>query len=131
VYDEQYNQVAQSEWLSGTRQWTMTAALRRGARYSWRLSVRQTRGLTLVLPSGSAEVRFRVLSGADDWELRYVRGAYPNSHLLLGVTYTRLGLLAEAEEQLRHAKQDNPRSESVGALLENVQHMRPLNQPHP
>jgi DNA-directed RNA polymerase specialized sigma24 family protein len=130
VYDERYNQIAQSEWLPGAQQWSVPSALRRGARYSWRLSVRQN-GRTLVVLPLSSEARFRVLGTAEERQLSVLRGSPEDSHLLLGVSYAQMGLLEQAEEQLRELQKENPESEVGASLLQSVLNLYGPNRPLP
>ena len=129
IYDQQYNLVAQSAWLRGTS-WQLSAVLTRGARYSWQLSLRND-GTEIKIPiPPSPEARFRILGSAEETELNTLRLSRKDSHLVLGVAYAEVGLFDEAVVELGKLRDENPDSETIGALLASVERLREGSSAH-
>jgi hypothetical protein len=75
-----------------------------------------------VAPSPKAQ--FKILEAEKLLELTRLKQHTPISHLALGITYARFGLLAEAEEQLQILARENPNSPVPTRLLRTVQEWR-------
>lgn len=123
VLDADGNQVTQSEELPPTKtQWKAPVPLRRAQIFSWAVTA-VVDGKKVVSPSSSApEIKFAVLSTADFQELSRLRKS--RSHLALGVSYARLGLLDQAEHEFQSLIKLNPDTELPKKLLQNVRNMR-------
>jgi len=122
VLDADFNQVTRSAPLTAT-QWT-TPALRRGIIYSWEVvAVRDGQEVrSPVAPAPRAQ--FKILEADKRLELTNLKKHSPISHLTLGLTYARFGLLAEAEGQLQILARENPNSPVAARLLRTVQEWR-------
>lgn len=126
VLDADGNQVGQSEQLIPAQtQWKAPAALRRGEIFSWVVTA-LVDGKKVVSPSAATpEMKFAVLSTADFKELTRIKKA--NSHLALGVFYSRAGLLNEAEREFESLIKLNPQSELPRKLLQSVRSLKKIN----
>jgi hypothetical protein len=126
VLDANGNHVNESEELPPTKtQWKAPAPLPRGQVFSWTV-VALVDGKKVVSPSASApEMKFAVLSAENFQELTSLKKS--NSHLALGVFYTRAGLLNEAEREFQSLRKLNPQSELVRKLLQGVRSIRKAN----
>jgi hypothetical protein len=126
VLDANGNQVTESEELPPTKtQWKPPAPLRRGQIFSWMVTA-VVDGKKIVSPSASApEMRFAVLSTENFQELTSLQKS--NSHLALGVSYARAGLLNEAEREFQSLVKLNPQSELARKLLQSVRSIRKAN----
>jgi len=123
IYGENYQQAAASGWIRAA-EWQVLRPLQRGARYSWQLNVRG-QGAEFTVPSPPApEARFRVLSGPEEAGIAQLKASGRDSHLLLGIRYAQAGVLDDAELELRAAREQNPQSSAVAALLASVEQMR-------
>jgi len=122
VFDADFNRVTSSAPQTAT-QWT-TPALRRGIIYSWEvLAVREGQEVrSPVAPAPRAQ--FKILETDKLLELTSLKKHSPISHLTLGLTYARFGLLAEAEGQLQIVARENPNSPVATRLLRTVQEWR-------
>lgn len=122
VFDADFNQVTRSAPQTAT-QWT-TPALRRGIIYSWEVvAVREGQEVrSPVAPAPRAQ--FKILEADKRLELTNLKTHSPISHLTLGLTYARFGLLAEAEGQLQILARENPNSPVAARLLRTVQEWR-------
>jgi hypothetical protein len=122
VFDADFNRVTRSTPQTAT-QWT-TPALRRGMIYSWEVvAVRDGQEVrSPVAPEPTAQ--FKVLEEENLRELANLKKYSPISHLALGLTYARFGLLAEAEGQLQILARENPNSPVTTRLLRTVQEWR-------
>lgn len=126
VLDANGNQVSQSEELPPTTtQWEARAPLRRGQIFSW-MVVAVLEGKKVVSPSASApEMKFAVLSTESFHELTILQKSH--SHLALGVSYARAGLLNEAEREFQSLVKLNPQSQLARKLLQSTRSMRKAN----
>jgi Flp pilus assembly protein TadD len=70
-------------------------------------------------------MRFAVLSTENFQELTSLQKS--NSHLALGVSYARAGLLNEAEREFQSLVKLNPQSELARKLLQSVRSIRKTN----
>jgi hypothetical protein len=122
VFDADFNLVTRSTPITVT-QWT-TPALRRGMIYSWEVvAVRDGQAVrSPVAPAPRAQ--FKILEAAKLIELTNLKKHAPISHLTLGLTYARFGLLAEAEGQLQILARENSNSPVATRLLRTVQEWR-------
>jgi hypothetical protein len=119
VFDADFNRVTRSAPQTAT-QWT-TPTLRRGMIYSWEVvAVRNGQEVrSPVVPAPRAQ--FKILEAEKLLELTNLKKHSPISHLTLGLTYARFGLLAEAEGQLQILARENPNSPVATKLLRTVQ----------
>lgn len=126
VSDVNGNQVAESEELPPTKtQWKAPRPLPRGRVFSWTV-IAVVDGKNVVSPSASApEMKFAVVSAENLQELTSLKRS--NSHLALGVYYTRAGLLNEAEREFQSLLKLNPQSELARRLLQSVRSIRKAN----
>ena len=122
VFDADFNRVTRSAPQTATK-WT-TPALRRGIIYSWEVvAVRNGQEVrSPVAPSPRAQ--FKILEADKLIELTKLKKHSPISHLTLGLTYARFGLLVEAEGQLLILARENPNSPVATKLLRTVQDWR-------
>jgi len=122
VFDADFNRVTRSAPQTGT-QWTSTK-LQRGMIYSWEV-VAVRNGQEVRSPVAPApRAQFKVLEAEKLLELTSLKKHSPISHLTLGLTYARFGLLAEAEGQLQILARENPNSPVATKLLRTVQEWR-------
>jgi hypothetical protein len=122
VFDADFNRVARSAPQTAT-QWTIPT-LRRGMIYSWEV-VAVRNGQEVRSPVAPApRAQFKILEAEKLRELTNLKKHSPISHLTLGVTYARFGLLAEAEDQLQILARENPNSAVATRLLRTVQEWR-------
>jgi len=122
VFDADFNRVTRSSPQTGT-QWTSTK-LQRGMIYSWEV-VAVRNGQEVRSPVAPApRAQFKVLEAEKLLELTSLKKHRPISHLTLGLTYARFGLLAEAEGQLQILARENPNSPVATKLLRTVQEWR-------
>ena len=122
VFDADFNRVTSSAPQTAT-QWT-TPALRRGMIYSWEV-VAVRNGQEVRSPVAPApRAQFKVLEAEKLRELTRLKQHSPITHLTLGLTYARFGLIAEAEGQLQILARENPNSPVATKLLRTVQEWR-------
>jgi hypothetical protein len=122
VFDRDFNRVARSAPQAAT-QWTSTK-LSRGMIYSWEV-VAVRNGQEVRSPVAPApRAQFKILEAEKLIELTKLKKHSPISHLALGLTYARFGLLAEAEGQLQILARENPNSPVATRLLRTVQEWR-------
>jgi len=119
VFDADFNRVTRSAPQTAT-QWT-SPALRRGMIYSWEVvAVRDGQEVrSPVAPAPRAQ--FKILEAEKLLELTNLKKHKPISHLTLGLTFARFGLLVEAEGQLQILARENPSSPVATRLLRTVQ----------
>jgi len=123
VLDHNFNAVATSPPLTRT-EWTPLHALERGRIYSWQVTAVKE-GKEIISPSAPApEARFKVLEKAKADELSGVETAASGSHLARGTLYARVGLLDDAERELRALVAANPKSPIARKLLQSVRAIR-------
>ena len=119
VFDADFNRVTRSAPQTAT-QWT-SPALRRGMIYSWEV-VAVRNGQEVRSPVAPApRAQFKVLEAEKLLELTNLKKHKPISHLTLGLTFARFGLLVEAEGQLQILARENPNSPVATRLLRTVQ----------
>ena len=66
------------------------------------------------------EARFRVLDAASRSELQQVREKWGVSHLVMGLAYARVGLVAEARHEFQELARENPQTPLPKNLLAGV-----------
>jgi hypothetical protein len=116
-------EIARSDWLDSSH-WQAPRPLKRRKRYLWQLKVRRA-GSEFTVPAPPApEVRFGVLSAEAAEELARLRAHWGDSHLLLGVAYGQVGLLEEAERELKSLREQNPGSAVVEGILSSIDGLR-------
>ncbi|HEY0764373.1 MAG TPA: hypothetical protein VGD61_18495 [Pyrinomonadaceae bacterium] len=119
VFDADFNRVTQSTPILVT-QWT-TPSLRRGIIYSWEV-VAVRNGQEVRSPVAPApRAQFKILEAVKLLELTNLKKHKPISHLTLGLTFARFGLLVEAEGELQILARENPNSTVATRLLRTVQ----------
>jgi hypothetical protein len=122
VFDLDFNPVTRSAPQAAT-DWTSTR-LRRGMIYSWEV-VAVRNGQEVRSPVAPApRAQFKILGAEKLLELTNLKKHSPISHLTLGLTYARFGLLAEAEGQLQILARENPNSPVATRLLRTVREWR-------
>jgi hypothetical protein len=122
VFDADFNRVTRSAPQTAT-EWTIPA-LRRGIIYSWEV-VAVRNGQEVRSPVAPApRAQFKILEAEKLLELSNLKKHKPISHLTMGLTYARFGLLVEAEGQLQILTRENPNSPVATKLLRTVQDWR-------
>lgn len=123
VFDNNFNRVAESPLLPKPA-WTLAVPLQRGQSYSWEVTaVKDGKEITApVAPAPRAQ--FRVLEADKLNTLTRLKQQRPASHLALGLTYARFGLVPEAESEFRQLVRQNPDSALAKKLLRTVQAWR-------
>lgn len=123
VYDDQFQLVASSLNITDSS-WTSPVRLTRGKVYSWQVKASKE-GQEITSPRPPApQAKFRILDQAKASEIAKAKRAYASSHLTLALLYAEVGLLREAEQELRLLRRANPDSELVRNLLRQVQNLR-------
>jgi anti-sigma factor ChrR (cupin superfamily) len=130
VFDSAYNAIAASGWVN-EGEWQVSTPLRRGARYSWQIAVRQNRSEFTVPTPPAPEARFRVLGEAEEVEISKARSEFGGSYLVLGLLYARAGLLDDAWRELSALRDQNPGSAQVAALVTSLERERLTREPLP
>lgn len=122
VNDLAGHEVARSEELPPESiRWRVPKALKRGDIYSWTV-VAVVDGKELVSPGPSSpELRFQILPQNQLNQLRDLKKT--QSHLALAVFYSKVGMLAEAEQELNELQSRNPGSRKLRALLNKIRQM--------
>ena len=123
VGDARGHEAATSVPLSpDTAEWTPPNRLNRGQIYSWSV-VAVLDGKEIVAPgSSSPEMKFQILSDSSLKQLTEIKNT--RSHLALGVFYSKVGLLADAEREFQKLVQLNPQSQAAAKLLRSVRALR-------
>jgi len=119
VLDSRGCQVAESGDLpSAITEWKPGTPLDRGNIYSW-VVIAVVDGKEIVSPGASAPaMKFQVLSTSDLTKLDQLKRTH--SHLALGVLFAKVGLLAEAERELKELVRLNPHDKVAKKLLRSV-----------
>jgi hypothetical protein len=123
VLDSRGRQVAKSEDLpSAITEWNPSSPLDRGNIYSW-VVIAIVDGKEIVSPGAAAPaMKFQVLAANDLQKLDQLKRT--RSHLVLGVFYAKVGLLAEAERELGALVRLNPNVQVAKRLLRSAQSTR-------
>jgi hypothetical protein len=120
VFDSKFNLVTRSAPLSQPT-WTASQPLRRGQNYFWEVTAVKE-GKEVVVPVAPApRAQFRILEANNLSTLQNLKRQKPTSHLALGLTYARLGLIREAEGEFQYLLKENPDSATTKKLLRTVQ----------
>ena len=123
IYDSRFQKVAESSRVK-QHEWVVDHSLSRGAVYTWQVTA-FLKGKAIRAPAPPApEARFQVLSQADAEQLEQTRRQHPNSHLLLGLLYAKVGALDDSERELKALLAANPGSSLANELLASVQQLR-------
>ncbi|MCU1265719.1 MAG: hypothetical protein JWM21_2037 [Acidobacteria bacterium] len=122
VNDLAGHEVARSEELPAESiKWRVQKALKRGDIYSWTV-VAVVDGMEIVSPGPSSpELRFQILPQSQLSQLRELKKT--QSHLALAVFYSKVGMVAEAEQELKELQSRNPGSQKLRALLSKIRRM--------
>ena len=123
VNDPAGHEVARSEEFSAeSTEWILRSPLKRGEIYVWTV-VALVDGKEIVSPGASApEMKFQILSMGNLQELNLLKRT--RSHLVLGVFYAKVGLLAEAEREFQQLIRLNPNSKVASNLLRKARLLR-------
>jgi anti-sigma factor RsiW len=106
-------------------EWVPETPLARGDIYVWQVEgSADGRESTAPIPPAPA-ARFVILNAAD--AARMARA--PASHLLRGVLYASVGLLDDAERELTELKRQNPTSDLVRRLVDQLGQAQPRTEP--
>jgi hypothetical protein len=128
VLDSDFNVVATSPPLTVTN-WSPPSGLARGSVYSWQVAAVKGDGQQVLAPTAPApEARFKILESEKASELVRAERVSPGSHLVRGVLYARVGLLDDAERELRALVAANPQSPSARKLLRSIQTIKGKGQ---
>ncbi len=118
VIDPNGTQITNSGQLSSeTTQWKPSTRLKRGIICTWGV-IAMVNGKEII-----AETSFKLLGGEKLGELAMLKNQY-QSHLALGLFYTREGVLIEARRELELLVRDNPNSPIAAKLLRQSQSWR-------
>jgi hypothetical protein len=101
-------------------EWTVEAPLKRGMLYTWQVVALKNGREVVSPPPSHAAVQVKILEQAEVEELAQLRRSHPNSHLLLGILYARIGLLDEAAREFTILLRNNPQSDVVKKWLNTV-----------
>lgn len=123
VTDQAGNEIAKSpELQSDNASWVLPKRLKRGATYSWTV-VAIVEGKEIVSPGpASPEMKFQVLSRSYLEKLNQLRKT--RSHLALGLFYSKVGMMAEAEREFEQLSNLNSGSQKARALLNRIRSIR-------
>ncbi len=123
VFDSKFNLVTRSAPLSQPA-WTVATPLRRGQTYFWEVTAVKD-GKEIIVPVAPApRAQFRILEADKLNALLKLKRQKPASHLVMGLAYTRLGLLKDAESEFQSLLKENPDSATAKRLLRTVQTWR-------
>lgn len=101
----------------------ITEAAQAGEIYMWTV-VAIVNGKEIVSPGPSSpEVKFQVLSASSLQLLSTLKKT--RSHLALGIFYTKVGMIVEAEREFKELSRLNPRSRVSDNLLRRAKVLRP------
>ena len=126
VFDSKFNLVTRSAPLSQLPQpaWTVAAPLQRGQNYFWEVTAVKE-GKEVVVPVAPApRAQFRILEADKLSALQNLKRQKPTSHLALGLTFARFGLVKDAEGEFWYLLKENPDSATAKRLLRTVQTWR-------
>jgi hypothetical protein len=101
--------------------WKVNKQLAPDEFYRWEVEVKDTDGKSAPFVIKGA---FSTLAAQRDAEVSRDEKRYAQSHLLLGLTYFRAGLLDDAQQQFQLLVSENPKSTKARGLLQRVQALR-------
>lgn len=123
IFDDNFERVGTSPPLVTTK-WTVNLPLRWGQRYSWEVAATQN-GKEIIAPVAPApRAQFKLIEADKLNALSKLKLQKPASHLALGLTYARFGLVNEAEAEFGKLVKENPDSAPARRLLRTVQSWR-------
>lgn len=105
-------------------EWTTNVPLKRGMLYSWQVVALRNGKEVVAPPPGHSAAQVKILAQGQIDELAELRRSHPDSHLLLGIFYAQAGLLDEAAREFTILLKNNPQSDVVKKLLNNVKSRR-------
>lgn len=111
VMDERGQVIGRVQGMQNTS-WTVLTPLRRGAVYTWQVSVASA--------GASENASFRVLDDGQATLWKATLASHRDSHLLLGLVAQQLGMLTIAEREYTALTKEFPDSNTAGLLLDNV-----------
>jgi hypothetical protein len=97
-----------------------TGRLDRDKKFLWQVKARLQNDEVLATAAAGKPSLFRVLGASDFDRLRQI-GNGTKSHLVLGLAYSRLGLLNEAENEFRVLQGENPGNVTVEELRKSIE----------
>jgi hypothetical protein len=123
VNDQAGHEVARSEDLPSERTgWILPKPLKRGEIYVWTVMA-VVDGKEIISPGPSSpEMKFQVLPISSAQQLYQLKKA--RSHLALGIFYTKVGMIVEAEREFQELARLNPNAEVVKKLLRSSRLIR-------
>lgn len=113
IMDERNLVIARTQGIQNTS-WMVLTPLRRGATYTWQVSVAGT----------SEQASFRVLDEGQMMLWRAMQAAHKDSHLVIGLVAQQLGMLGIAEREYTAVTKAYPDSSTAALLLNNVSQLR-------
>lgn len=113
VTDEQGQVMARAQGIQNTS-WMVPTPLKRGADYTWQVSVT---GVT-------EQASFRVLDDREVNLWKAMQSAHRDSHLVIGLVAQQLGMLGIAEREYTALTKAFPDSNTAALLLNNVVQLR-------
>ena len=119
IYADGYRKVAESPLLHAT-DWQSTAALMRGARYTWTVTAEGPHGEVREPAPPQPEAEFLVLNTEAATELEEAERNHGQDHLLLAILYARSGAIDEARAQVDLFTAQNPESKLAAQLKASV-----------
>jgi hypothetical protein len=123
IYNDAFNLLFSSQPLT-RNSWTASQPLRRGETLSWQVkAIKDAREVISPRPPQRV-VKFRILDPAKAEKVIRAKQDYSTSHLTLGLIYAQFGLLDDAEQELRSLQKENPDSDTLRRLLNNISKMR-------
>ena len=113
ITDEHGQVIARAQGIQNTS-WMVLTPLRRGAEYTWQVSVM----------GANEQASFRVLDDGQVMLWRAIEAAHKDSHLVIGLVAQQLGMLAVAEREYTALTKADPDSNTAALLLNNVSELR-------
>jgi hypothetical protein len=119
VFDINLRRIVQSPRLDRTV-WTPDQHLPPAATYVWQVIARKG-GVEFIVPAPPLPpAKFDILSETEVIQLAREKQASAGSHLLMGIAYSRLGLMRDAAREFRALVDENPGAPAATRLLESV-----------
>ena len=111
--------IARSDVLS-TNEWRVSPPLPRGRTYAWQVEVRRGESVDIVPAPPAPPALFYVLDENSAAMLADVRRRHPDNPLIMGVLHARMGMQAEAVDELRAYAAQHPQQRNAAALADSV-----------